>query len=83
MSLNFEAFYAEVIYYFQHNIYITIALAGILFLLMFRKPKLFFILAMIVAINLSFLYVISYTSSLGVIQKKNLMHTSKLHVRAY
>ncbi|UCD34904.1 MAG: hypothetical protein JSU90_11530 [Nitrospiraceae bacterium] len=73
MNVNFGAYYAEIMNYFQHNVYIAVALAGVLLLLMVRKPRLFFTIVMIVAVNISLLYVISYTSSLGVSQKKNLI----------
>jgi len=76
--LNFEAYYAEVIHYFQYNMYIGITLAGILLLLLFRKPKLFFTVLLIAAINISTLYVISYTSTLGVITKKGLVQKGTL-----
>ena len=78
MSLSFGAYYTEVINYFQHNIYIAIALAGVLLLLLFQKPKLFFTLLLIVAINISSLYVISYTSSLGEKQKRNLIQNYRV-----
>jgi len=81
MNLNIGTYYAEVINYFQHNIYIAIILAGIIFLLLFRKPKFFFTLVIIVAINIALLYVISYTSSIGVNQKKNLLQKSELNVK--
>jgi hypothetical protein len=83
MSLIFESYFSEGFSFFQHNIYIAVALAGVLFLLLIRKTKLFFILVIIVAINISLLYVMSYSSSLGANQKKNLMQTSEMHVRAY
>lgn len=83
MSPNFEAFYAEVVHYFQCNIYIALALAGVLLLLLIRKPKVFFALLLIVVINVSSLYVISNISSLGLDKKKNLVQKSTLHVRAY
>ena len=83
MSLNFEFYFTEVITYFQHNIYIGISLASVLILLMLKKPRLFFTLLLIAAINISLLFVISYTSSLGESQKKNLINKTELHVRAY
>jgi hypothetical protein len=81
MDLNIGTYYAMVINYFQHNIYIAIILAGAIFLLLIRKPKLFFTLVIIVAINIALLYVISYTSSIGVNQKKNLIQKSELNVK--
>jgi hypothetical protein len=83
MSLIFESYFSEGFSFFQHNIYIAVALAGVLFLLLIRKTKLFFILVIIAVINISFLYGISYTSSLGVKQKQNLFQKSELHLRAH
>jgi hypothetical protein len=82
MNLDFKLFYMDVINYFQHNIYIAIALAGVFLLLLLRKPKLFFTIVLIASINISLLYVISYTSSLGEAQKFNLIQKNTLHVRA-
>jgi hypothetical protein len=93
MSLIFESYFPEGFSFFQHNIYIAVALAGVLFLLLIRKTKfflllirktkLFSILVIIAVINISFLYGISYTSSLGVKQKQNLFQKSELHLRAH
>lgn len=83
MNLNFEAYYAEIMNYVQHNVYVSVALAGVLLLLLFRKPGLFFTIVLIVVLNISMLYVISYTSSLGSVQKKNLIQKNEMHVRAY
>jgi hypothetical protein len=82
MNLDFKLFYMDVINYFQQNIYIAIALAGVFLLLLLRKPKLFFTIVLIASINISLLYVISYTSSLGEAQKFNLIQKNTLHVRA-
>jgi hypothetical protein len=83
MALNFNAFHREIIFYFQDHTYITAALAGVLLLLMFKKPKLFFIVVLIVAINLSSLYVISNISSLGKAKKQNLIRKSTVHAQTY
>jgi hypothetical protein len=83
MSLIFESYFPEGFSFFQHNIYIAVALVGVLFLLLIRKTKLFFLLVIIAVINISFLYGISYTSSLGVKQKQNLFQKSELHLRAH
>jgi hypothetical protein len=77
MSLIFESYFPEGFSFFQHNIYIAVALVGVLFLL------LIFLLVIIAVINISFLYGISYTSSLGVKQKQNLFQKSELHLRAH
>ena len=83
MTLDFNTFHREIIIYFQIHTYIAAALAGVLLLLMFKKPKLFFILVLIVSINLSSLYVISNISSLGESKKENLIRKSTFHVQAY
>jgi hypothetical protein len=73
MNLNIGTYYAEVINYFQHNIDIAIALAGVFMLLLLCKPKLFFLtLVLIVVVNISALYVISKIS-LGEANKKTLI----------
>jgi hypothetical protein len=83
MTLNFEAYLTDAINYFQYNIYIVIALAGVLLFLLSRRPKFFFSLVLIVAINISLLYVISYTSSLGENQKRHFIQINEPHVKFY
>ena len=83
MSLNFESYYLEILTYFRANIHIAIALGVVLFLLLVRKPKLFFTIALIVAINVSTLYVISYTASVSDMQKKKLISKTTEQIRAY
>ncbi|MBI5055727.1 MAG: hypothetical protein HZB61_03830 [Nitrospirae bacterium] len=41
--------------------------------MLMRKPKLFFVIALIVAINVFVLYLISYAASVSVTQKQNLV----------
>ena len=82
MNLDLNTFYREIILYFQLHTYIGIALAGVLLLLMLRKPKLFFTLMLLVAINVSSLYIISNISALGELKKKDLIQKSTLHVLA-
>ena len=76
MSINIEAFYMETLNYFQNNINIAIAFAGILVILLIRKTKLFFIIALIVAVNVAALFVISKISSAGIGQKSKLVNES-------
>jgi len=59
MAFDHKAFYAEVINYFQYNFDIAIALAGVLMLLLLCKPKLFFALVLILAVNISTLSLLS------------------------
>jgi len=83
MSLNFEAYYLEVLNYFMANTHIAIAIGGVLVLLLLRKPKLFFTISLIVAINLSALYIISYTASVSDMQKTKLISKSTAQAEAY
>jgi hypothetical protein len=76
MSIDIEAFYIETLNYFQSNTNIAIAFAGILLVLLVRKPRLFFIIALIVAVNVASLFVISKISSAGIGQKNRLVHES-------
>ncbi|RJQ22630.1 MAG: hypothetical protein C4560_02255 [Nitrospiraceae bacterium] len=83
MSLNFEAYYMEISGYFQANTHIAIALGGILLLLLLRKPKLFFTIALIVAVNVFVLFLISYTASVSVMQKENLISKSESQLKEF
>jgi hypothetical protein len=83
MSLNFEAYYLEILNYFRANMNIAIAMGGVLFLLLLKKPKLFFAIALIVAINVSALYVISYTASVSDMQKHRLISKTTAQLEAY
>ena len=83
MSLNFESYYLEILTYFRANIHVAIALGVVLFLLLVRKPKLFFTIALLVAINVATLYVISYTASVSDMQKKKLISKTTEQIRAY
>lgn len=83
MNLDFDAVYGETVNYFQNNIYITIALAGVLLLLLLRKPKLFFTIALIVAVNVASLYVISKISTVGLGKENKLVQQSSQELTAY
>jgi hypothetical protein len=76
MRIDIEAFYIETLNYFQNNTNIAIAFAGILLVLLVRKPKLFFIIALIVAVNVASLFVISKIASAGLGQKNRLVQES-------
>lgn len=78
MNLDFKAFYMDVIAYFQHNIYIAIALAGVFLIILFRKPKMFFIIFLIVSVLIGSLFVISSISNLGEKHKKELVRERTL-----
>jgi len=83
MNLDLEAYYMEILSYFQTNTHIGIALGFVLFLLLLRKPKLFFTIALIVVVNVSILYVISYTASISEAQKTHLISKTSAQVSAY
>ena len=76
MSIDMGAFYIEALTYFQNNANIAIAIAGILVILLIRKTKLFFVIALIVAVNVGALFVISKISSAGIDQKSKLVNES-------
>lgn len=73
MDMNFNNVYSEVVLYLQNNIYIAIALAGVFLLLLFKKPKLFFIILLIACINIASFYVISQIASVGTDQGSKLV----------
>ena len=76
MPIDIQAFYLETLSYFQNNINIAIAIAGILVILLIRKTKLFFVITLIVAVNVAALFVISKISSAGINQKSKLINES-------
>jgi hypothetical protein len=76
MPIDIQAFYLETLNYFQNNINIAIAIAGILVILLIRKTKLFFVITLIVAVNVAALFVISKISSAGINQKSKLINES-------
>jgi len=82
MSLNFDAYYNEIFQYFQAHTYIAVALSAVLLLLLFSRPKVFLTLLLLVVINLSSFYLISYTSQLGKAQKSNLIQKNNVDINA-
>lgn len=76
MTLNFDTIYTQAVLYFQDNLYITIALAGLFLLLLFKKPKLFFIILLIASINVGSLYIISRISKPGLDNEIKLVERS-------
>jgi len=83
MNINFEEYYLEILNYFRANPYLAMAVGGLLMLLLMKKPKLFFTIALIVAINISALFVISYTASVSDMQKKKLISKTTEQINAY
>ncbi len=73
MNFDFTALYSGIIEYFQNTNYIAIALAGILLLMLFRKPKLFFTLLLVSAVIAGALFLISNISDLGLKNKSVLV----------
>jgi len=80
MTVDIQTFYLETLNYFQNNLNIAIAIAGILVILLIRKTKLFFVITLIVAVNVSALFVISKISSAGIVQKSKLINESVQHL---
>jgi uncharacterized integral membrane protein len=78
MSLDFTALYLSVFQYFHENIYIAIALAGVLLIILFCKPKMFLIVVLIVSILTGALFVISSISNVGEKHKKELVQERTL-----
>ena len=58
------------------NSLVTITIAILLIIMLFRKPKIFFIIFFVTLLLGVILYVISIVSSTGVSQKKELIHKS-------
>lgn len=83
MSLEFQEYYMDIFNYFNANIHITIALGGVLLLLLLKKPKLFFTITFIVAVNVSVLYIISYTAAVSDMQKEKLISKTTEQIRAF
>jgi hypothetical protein len=83
MSLDFTTLYLSVVEYFQSNIYIALALAGVLLITFFRKPKMFFIIFLIVSVLIGSLFVISSISHVGEKHKKTLVQERTLTLNFY
>ena len=58
------------------NPLVTITIAILLIIMLFRKPKIFFMIFFVTLLLGVILYVISIVSSTGVSQKKELIHKS-------
>jgi Ca2+/Na+ antiporter len=66
----------SIVTFSRDNPLIVIALTFLLIIILFRKPKLFFIISFITLILAAALYVISVVSSTGVTEKKELIDKS-------
>ena len=58
------------------NPLVTITIAILLIIMLFRKPKIFFMIFFVTLLLSVILYVISIVSSTGVSQKRELIHKS-------
>ena len=78
MKINFDEIYNVMLNYFHDNIYIAIALAVVLLYLLFREPKLFISLLLVVCVLTALLYVLSLISSVGIESKKDMVNVKDL-----
>ena len=78
MDINFEEIYNGIFHYLQVNAYITIALAACMLYVLFRKPKAFFVLLLILTVLSAAFYVISQISSAGLETKDEMIKVKTL-----
>jgi len=71
--MDFSDIINNIVVYLQSNIYITVGLALVSLLLLFRKPKIFITLLVIVSILLGVLYMISGVSDTGSAYKRKMV----------
>jgi hypothetical protein len=69
--------------YFQDNIHIAIAFAGVVGLVFFRKPKLFFTVFSIALILTGVLYLISTLTITGAYEEHKYINKEKRHYGDY
>jgi hypothetical protein len=74
--MDFSLIIDSIIILLKDNLPIVIAMTFILIILLFRKPKLFFMIFFIALLLGSVLYVISDVSSTGVTKKQELIYKS-------
>jgi Ca2+/Na+ antiporter len=74
--MDFSIIMDSIVTFSRDNPLIVIALTFLLIIILFRKPKLFFIISFITLILAAALYVISVVSSTGVTEKKELIDKS-------
>lgn len=72
--MDFFEIIDSIIAYFQTNILIVIATALLLIYLLFRKAKFFFTVLFIALLLAGLLYMVTYTSDVGVSHKKTLIN---------
>jgi Ca2+/Na+ antiporter len=74
--MDFSIIIESIVTFLRDNPLIVIALTFLLIIMLFRKPKLFFIISFITLILAAALYVISVVSFTGVTEKKELIDKS-------
>jgi hypothetical protein len=74
--MDFSLIIDSVVTSLKNNLSIVVVMAFILIILLFRKPKLFFMICLITLLLGSILYVISDVSSTGISQKQELIYKS-------
>jgi hypothetical protein len=74
--MDFSIIIESIVTFLRYNPLIVIALTFLLIIMLFRKPKLFFIISFITLILAAALYVISVVSFTGVTEKKELIDKS-------
>ncbi|OHE55743.1 MAG: hypothetical protein A2Z47_13825 [Thermodesulfovibrio sp. RBG_19FT_COMBO_42_12] len=76
--MSFLEIINSIISFFQANLIIAIVVAILLIFLLWRKPKLFFLVLFIVLLLTGVLYMISDMSSTGVYHKQKLLQKEDL-----
>jgi hypothetical protein len=74
--MDFSLIIDSIIILLKDNLPVVIAMTFLLIILLFRKPKLFFMVCFITLLLGSVLYVISDVSSTGVAEKQELIYKS-------
>ncbi|OGP62786.1 MAG: hypothetical protein A2169_05840 [Deltaproteobacteria bacterium RBG_13_47_9] len=74
--MDFSVIIDSIVTFLRDNPLIVIALTFLLVIMLFRKPKLFFMISFITLILATALYVISVVSSTGVTEKNELIDKS-------
>ncbi len=76
LLMDFSLIIDSIVTFLKNNLSIVVAMTFILIILLFRKPKLFFMICFITLLLGSVLYVISDVSSTGVAEKQELIYKS-------
>jgi hypothetical protein len=74
--MDFSLIIDSIVTFLKNNLSVVVAMTFILIILLFRKPKLFFLICFIILLLGSILYVISDVSSTGVAEKQELIYKS-------